>query len=188
MKNQTCCFTGHRKIQKSEIKEIQKSLEKELIKLISQGVKYFGAGGALGFDTLAAQTVLKLKKKFPQIKLIMVLPCKGQEKYWSEKEKTEYASILKKADKIVYTSEHYHQSCMHVRNRHLVDNSNYCIAYLNQTKGGTAYTVNYAKQKGLQITNTAKNCYLSHGIKLRTAENTITTPQGITNKAIYIIN
>ena len=155
MKNKTCCFTGHRKIQKSETKEIQKSLEKELIKLISQGVKYFGVGGALGFDTLAAQTVLKLKKNHPHIKLILVIPHKEQTKNWHNKDIKTYNQILKKADKIVYTSEHYRQGCMHVCNRHLVDNSRYCIAYLNQNKGGTAYTVNYAKQKELQIINLA---------------------------------
>ena len=155
MKNQTCCFTGHRNLQKNEIAEIEKSLEHELIKLISQGIQYFGSGEALGFDTLAAQTVLKLKKKYPQIKLIMVLPCKEQTKNWCDKDIITYNKILKKADKVVYTSEHYHQSCMHIRNRHLVDHSSHCIAYLNRAKGGTAYTVNYAKQNGLQIINLA---------------------------------
>ena len=49
----------------------------QLIELLSRensGYLYFGAGGALGFDTLAAQTVLDLKKDYPQIKLILVLP------------------------------------------------------------------------------------------------------------------
>jgi len=87
MKNQTCCFTGHRKIHKDEITELQKSLENELIKLIIQGVKYFAAGGALGFDTLAALAVLKLKKKFPHIKLILVLPHKEQTTRWRDKDK-----------------------------------------------------------------------------------------------------
>ena len=59
-------------------------------------------------------------------------------------------------DKISYTSEHYHKSCIFVRNRRLVDYSNYCIAYLNQDKGGTAYTVNYALQNGLEVINIAE--------------------------------
>jgi Uncharacterized protein conserved in bacteria len=155
MKNRTCCFTGHRKIPQNEIAEIEKSLEHELIKLISQGIQYFGAGGALGFDTIAALNVLRLKKKHPQIKLIMVLPCKEQTKNWQDEDIKIYSEILKKANKIVYTSEYYSPNCMHVRNRHLVDHSNYCIAYLNRNKGGTAYTVNYAKQNGLNIINIA---------------------------------
>ena len=39
---------------------------------------FYGAGGALGFDTLAAQTVLDMKKEYPQLRLILVLPCEDQ--------------------------------------------------------------------------------------------------------------
>ena len=42
---------------------------------------------------------------------------------------------------------------MHKRNRHLVDNSSVCVCYLNRESGGTAYTVRYAKEKGLEIVN-----------------------------------
>lgn len=34
---------------------------------------FFGAGGALCFDTVAAQTVIRLKDKYPKIRLILVL-------------------------------------------------------------------------------------------------------------------
>lgn len=43
------------------------------------------------------------------------------------------------------------------RNRHLVDNSSVCVAYLTQSGGGTAYTVEYANKHGLKIINIAKN-------------------------------
>ena len=43
------------------------------------------------------------------------------------------------------------------RNRHLVDNSSVCVAYLTRSGGGTAYTVEYAKKHGLKIINIAKN-------------------------------
>ena len=60
----------------------------------------------MGFDTLAAQTVIELKKDFPQIKLILVLPCKEQTLKWSAKDIAEYERNKEKADKIKYTSEH----------------------------------------------------------------------------------
>ena len=63
---------------------------------------------------------------------------------------------MEAADKIVYTSENYYNGCMHKRNRHLVDNSSLCIAYLTKESGGTAYTVNYARQNGLTIINVGK--------------------------------
>ena len=75
MKSRTACFTGHRELPADDLPEISKRLEDTLVKLIEQGYRYFGAGGALGFDTLAAQVVLRLRERYPQIRLILVLPC-----------------------------------------------------------------------------------------------------------------
>lgn len=61
-KIRTCCFTGHRKIPPEQYGEIARRLKEAVIELINEGYCYFGAGGALGFDTLAAQTVLNLKR------------------------------------------------------------------------------------------------------------------------------
>jgi uncharacterized phage-like protein YoqJ len=156
MKNKTACFTGHRKIPPEQLSEIAQRLEKIIIGLIENGYCYFGAGGALGFDTLAALTVLQLKEKYTQVRLILVLPCLTQSKDWSEDNQIVYEEIKSKADKIVYTSKEYSRGCMHKRNRHLVDNSSACICYLTKQKGGTAYTVSYAQAKGVSIFNMAK--------------------------------
>ena len=152
MKNQTCCFTGHRNVS-DNFGVLKRKLKKTIIELIENGVIYYGSGGTIGFDTLASLAVLELKKKYPQIKLIMVLPCYEQEKMWSDADKKQYFKILEHADRIRYVSESYYSGCMHKRNRHLVDNSEFCICYLNSESGGTAYTVNYASRKGLHIIN-----------------------------------
>ena len=62
MINQTCCFTGHRKIPLDQLESVTQRLRDAVIASIKDGYLYFGAGGALGFDTLAAKTVLNLKK------------------------------------------------------------------------------------------------------------------------------
>ena len=155
MKNQTCCFTGHRKIPSDEYTDIAERTQEEIIKLINNGYRYFGAGGAIGFDTLAAWIVLKLKSDYPHIRLILVLPCREQTRGWSEKDKKIYNQILDDADKVVYTSENYNRGCMFKRNRHLVNNSSVCICYLTEQSGGTAYTVKYAKTHGLRVINAA---------------------------------
>ena len=155
MKNQTCCFTGHRKIPLDQLESVTQRLRDAVIASIKDGYLYFGAGGALGFDTLAAQTVLDLKKDYPQIKLILVLPCKTQARGWKQEDIEEYNRIMKAADKVVYTSQDYYNGCMHKRNRHLVDNSSRCICYLNSNTGGTAYTVDYAISVGCRVSNIA---------------------------------
>ena len=61
MKEKTVCFTGHRTIPLLKKWKIEKKLKEALEALIEEGYCYFGAGGALGFDTIAAQMVLNLK-------------------------------------------------------------------------------------------------------------------------------
>lgn len=141
MRDKTACFTGHRKIASEQQRIVAERLKQTVEKLILNGYCYFGAGGALGFDTLAAECVLYLKKQYPQIKLILVLPCKTQTRGWDSEDIAIYEQIKAQADKVVYTSEEYTRGCMFKRNRHLVDNSSVCIAYLTESKGGTAYTV-----------------------------------------------
>lgn len=155
MKEKTVCFTGHREIPFLKAGAIKHMLKKTLENLIERGYCYFGAGGALGFDTLAAQTVLELKSKYPQIRLILVLPCLSQADRWSDRDKAVYEDIKNRADKVVYTAQEYFKGCMHKRNRHLVDNSSVCICYLTRKTGGTAYTVDYADKNGLQVINIA---------------------------------
>lgn len=127
-----------------------------MIEAIEQGYRYFGCGVALGFDTLAAQTVLRLRETYPEIRLILVLPCRDQTRGWKQDDVAEYERIMKAADKVTYTSEQYYSGCMHKRNRHLVDCSSLCICYLTEQSGGTAYTVNYAQPQGLKIINIAE--------------------------------
>ncbi len=156
MKEKTVCFTGHRDIPMLKKGAITKRLQKTLIELIESGYCFFGAGGALGFDTIAAQTVLDLKKDYPHIKLILVLPCLLQTSGWNESDKKMYEYIKEVADKYVYTSKKYFNGCMQKRNRHLVDNSSVCVCYLTEEKGGTAYTVKYANSKNLRVINVAE--------------------------------
>jgi len=156
MKSKTCCFTGHREIPPEKRAEIVDKLEYIIINLYQKGVRFYGAGGALGFDTLAAQTVIRLRKSCPGMKLILVLPCLTQTKRWRPEDVAEYERIKAQADKTVYTSQQYTPDCMHKRNRHLVDNSGVCVCYMTEDIGGTAYTVRYAEKQGLQIINIAR--------------------------------
>lgn len=155
MKEKSCCFTGHRKIPTAQYQSIVSEVEITIEKMIKDGYKFFYAGGALGFDTIAENAVLKLKKKYPEICLILILPCPSQAKYWSEGEKKDYENIKLQADKVVFTSETYTRSCMLKRNRQLVDSSSACICYLTKISGGTFYTANQAAKSNLTIINIA---------------------------------
>ena len=155
MRSKTCCLTGHRELVWYQKWKIYKRTEQAIEEHIQKGYLYFGTGGALGFDTIGAKAVLKLKKQYPAIRLILVLPCYDQEKYWKRRDIAVYQKIKGQADKVVYTSEKYRPGCMHKRNRHLVENSSACICYLIKECGGTFYTVSLARSLGLSVVNVA---------------------------------
>ncbi|MDO4362887.1 MAG: SLOG family protein [Clostridia bacterium] len=157
IKDKTCCFTGHRDISPYEYDLVFKNVKDEITHLVDKGVIYFGTGGALGFDTIAAQAVLEVREVRPEIKLILVLPCENQTKYWKQQDIDVYNDIKANADKVKILSPYYYNGCMQKRNRHLVDCSSTCICFLTKNEGGTAYTVDYAKEKGVKVINIANN-------------------------------
>lgn len=155
-REQTCCFTGHREISEKDQLWVHRLLCVEILKLWRDGVDFFLTGGALGFDTLAARAVLHLRQSYvPHIRLTLVLPCREQEKHWALRDQNAYRAILKQADQALYISDSYSKGCMFERDRYLVDHSGHCLCWMKPgtARGGTLYTVNYAKKAGIEVTN-----------------------------------
>ena len=64
--------------------------------------------------------------------------------------KREY--IKNQADKVIYMSKEYEKDCMLMRNKFMVDNSNFVIAMWDGRKyGGTFYTLKCAEKLNKQI-------------------------------------
>lgn len=143
-KNTSCAFTGHREFYEGFSK---RKLTATVKRLTEEGVVTFYNGMAMGFDLLAAETVLALKKKNPQIKLVACIPCYNQEKSFSPEDKKRYARILKKADEQVLLSQNYYRGCMQVRDQYMVDNADVLVCYCVKETGGAAYTVKYCQKK-----------------------------------------
>ena len=151
-----CCFTGHRKIEYAFLDGTRAVPEHCVEHLVGRGYDEFRSGGALGFDLLAALAVLKVKKKYPHIKLVLMLPCRDQDKYWKDHEKEVYEYVKRHADEISYLQERYSTGVMHRRNRRLVDGSHACVAYMKTRGGGTSYTCDYAEERGVRVFNIYK--------------------------------
>ncbi|MBE6600171.1 MAG: DUF1273 domain-containing protein [Ruminococcaceae bacterium] len=153
MENKICCFTGHRKIDDEEITKLPSKLDREIEKLYSLGVREFRAGGAIGFDTLAALKVLAFRKTHPDVRLSLILPCRDQDRRWNDYDKRILRYTVECADSVLYIENTYTQDCMHRRNRALVRGADHCIAYVTRNEGGSAYTLNIARREGLTVTN-----------------------------------
>ena len=68
-RDKICCFTGHRNLPARMLPDLKRRLADAIELLIGQGVCCFAAGGARGFDALAAREVLKKRERYPHIKL-----------------------------------------------------------------------------------------------------------------------
>ncbi len=157
-REKTCCFTGHRDIPHNLDEDIIAVIRQKVIDLVGGGYTDFITGGALGFDTLAAICLIRLKKlpEYSHLKLHIFIPCENQTRGWDERDVRLYNAIFDRADSKYFVSQTYFRGCMQKRNRAMVDESSALIAYCTKKSGGTAYTVKYAEKKGLRVLNIAE--------------------------------
>ncbi len=151
-------FTGHRPEKLPFFSEddpmlidLKERLKVQIEKLINDGADFFYSGMARGTDIWCAQIVLELKNKYPYIKLSAVIPCRTQTDKWDEKSIAVYNNILGECFKTIYISENYTKSCMLKRDRALADLCDVLVAVYDGTKGGTKYTIDYAKKLNKKV-------------------------------------
>ena len=107
MDDKICSFSGHRQILKIHAESLPLLLSDTIDTLITSGVRTFRSGGALGFDLLAAASVLAKRKNNPDIRLHMILPCRDQSSRWPAKFRRAYDNILAAADEVTDLAEQY---------------------------------------------------------------------------------
>ena len=155
----TCCFTGHRPIffpWKDDItdkraKKLISELKCEIENAIHDGYTRFLWGGALGVDTLAAECVMSVKEKNPNIKLAAVLPYKEYNNFVTD---FRYLNAINNSDKVIIIGEHKSMSMLKMRDRYMIDNSSRIIAVYDERsnlKSGTYRALYYAKEKNLEV-------------------------------------
>lgn len=156
----TCAFTGHRPVRFSfgydeedeKCLRLKLVLARQISALIEGGVSLFYTGMALGTDQWCAGIVLDMKRQYPNVRLIAVLPCETQANKWSPEQRERYFNTLEQCDDVITLNARYTPGCMHERNRYMVDHVQYLLAvYDGGEKGGTAYTIRYAREKKREI-------------------------------------
>lgn len=154
-KDISVCFTGHRLIPADERDQLIDSMQKVLECLYQHGYRDFISGAALGFDILAAEQVLQLRSRHPDVRLLLAIPCSSQADRWRTEDCQRYERLLYNADATYVLSRQYYVGCMQVRNRFMVDRSAICLCYLRHMKGGTMSTVAYAMEQSCPVLNLA---------------------------------
>ena len=153
-KSKSLAFTGHRTIPVERQDEIRARLVEAVSVACKSGITCFYSGMAMGFDLMAAETVLSLKGRYPDIRFIAVVPFRRQNYRWPSMEKERYQKIISQADRVIVLSEYYFKGCLLRRNDFMLEQSCGVIAlYDGKLYGGTFYTWREAMKKGMDIVN-----------------------------------
>lgn len=141
----SCCGFGHREV----FCNIESDLYKTIICLIeNKQVAAFYTGGNGEFDVQFTSAVRRAKKRYPNIKLYLVKPYMLQS---LNKDKDYYEDNF---DDIIIPQElmgAHPKSAITQRNRWIVDNSNYIIAFIPRGFGGAYKAVKYAEKQNKTI-------------------------------------
>ena len=166
-----CAFTGHRpgklpsgyRQSPAACAPLSAALRRAILQAGRDGCDTFLSGMALGSDTLAAEEVLALKAEGRPFRLIAVIPCPEQDARWKEPDRERYRALLARADGRICVCPQYTPSCMHIRNRWLVEHARRLIAVFDGSPGGTANTVRLAAKMHreiVQISPSAPDAFL----------------------------
>ena len=152
---EVCSFTGHRMIKAGHVSALPGLVDRAIAYAYDRGAKVFLAGGALGFDTLAAGRVILFKLTHPDVRLELILPCADQTEGWSALDRERYDFALSRADEVEILSDNYFKGCMKKRNERLAERADMLIAYADGLRpySGTMQTVRMANSRGIEVYN-----------------------------------
>lgn len=146
-------FTGHRPDRlpwgrdenSEECLRFKKRLEDEIIGACRAGARYFLSGMADGFDLIAAEAVLGLADRFPDIRLVAVFP-------YGTGSSPRKRAAAERAAFAISMFESYDPDCYRARNRFIVDHSARMICcFGGDARTGTGHTVRMALSAGLEM-------------------------------------
>lgn len=148
------CFTGHRDLpprRSAAYRQLVRGTEAAIRRAFEAGARRFYCGGAEGFDLLCGELVLLERERHLDMQLVLVLPYTGFGESFDARDRAELQRQTREAEEVVYLSTHYFPGCMALRNRQLVEDADLCIAHLDHAPSGTAQTVGFAREKGIEI-------------------------------------
>ena len=141
-----CCGFGHRDV----LEKIDDAVYAAVLNAAEHGCEIFYTGAMGEFDSLFFSAVRKVKKSFPNVKLICVKP------YFTNDLNTngEYYAAL--YDDVVIPDELadiHPKAAIKYRNRWMIDHSDIILIYTKRSYGGAYEARRYAEKAGKEIVN-----------------------------------
>ncbi|MFI3205807.1 MAG: hypothetical protein R3Y33_01035 [Clostridia bacterium] len=132
-------FCGHSSV--LEIEKVENWLSKTTEELIMKGAKTFYLGGYGEFDILCKKVLLKHKKNYPNIELLLIVPYLKHKMYTEGYDCTLYPEIENTPPRFAIVA----------RNKWMVEKCDVLVAYVKHDFGGASNTLKHAKRKKKEI-------------------------------------
>ena len=137
----TVTFCGHSDTQ--DTPELRSWLQEAIREQVESGATLFLLGGYGSFDGIAASVVWELKKDYPEIESILVLPYLDRNVDASKYDGTTYPPLENVPRRYAISK----------RNHWMVESADVVIANVKYGWGGAAQTLEYAMKKKKKIYN-----------------------------------
>lgn len=155
----SCCFTGHRpgklpwrhNEQDPRCIALKIRIADAVERAYEQGYRHFICGMAMGCDLYFCESALELQSRHWDVIVEAAIPCQTQADIWQEDQQIRYHHLVSDCDIQTVLSEYYTDSCMRQRNIYMIDHASLLIAAFNGVAGGTQFTIEYARDQGLNI-------------------------------------
>ena len=148
----SCFFIGHREADERLLPRLEAVIDR-LIR--EEGVRYFYVGGYGGFDRLAAAAVRRMKQKYPDITLMLVLP------YHPAERPTEAPDGFDGTYHPVGLEDTPKRYAIVRANRIMVDTCDWLICYVRHGASNSRKLLEYAQRRAarglIQIENIGEN-------------------------------
>ena len=144
MKMRACCGFGHRDV----LEKIDDAVYAAVLKAAERGCDIFYTGAMGEFDSLFSSAVRKIKKTYPEIKLICVKPYFTNDLNIND---DYYAALY---DDVIIPDELadiHPKAAIKYRNRWMIDHSDIILIYTKRTYGGAYEARRYAERIGKEM-------------------------------------
>ena len=147
-------FFGHRRLENFSF--VSEALSNEIEKMLSSNSYIdFLVGRNGDFDRIVAETVRQKRKQFPECEcnLIWILPYLTKELHSQHVSYQEYYNEIEICEKSSFA---YPKAAFTIRNREMINRSDFVIFFVTHTSGGAFQTLEYAKEIGKPFCNLAQ--------------------------------
>lgn len=147
MERKSCFFIGHREATLEVLPVLEDTIEEYISKY---GVSEFVVGNYGGFDHLAARAVMEAKSRHPKITLFLLIPYHPAERPIETPlgfDGTFYPPGMESVPR---------RYAIIRANRYMIDHTDFLIAYAWHPGSNARNMVEYARRKGVHISNLEK--------------------------------